>query len=228
MRFFPALLGAILITVAIFMFMQSLIKSRQEQDVVLPLHTLVEMPREEPEQEQPEPEEEPPEEPLEEPIMEALEMAPPTPEPAPELEINALDLDMGDIRIQSVGDRWSGPVGSGTVPAPAADAGGEDAQGYIEVIPFDTRRPNVPDVAWENRISGWVLVAFRVRSDGTTHDIKVLDANPRGVFEEKVVAAVADWRYRVNFYGKASGSVVLTQKVPVDWQTYPQNMPNVD
>jgi len=62
MRFFPALLGAILITVAIFMFMQSLIKSRQEQDVVLPLHTLVEVPREEPEQEQPEPEEEPPEE----------------------------------------------------------------------------------------------------------------------------------------------------------------------
>ena len=42
-----------------------------------------------------------------------------------------------------------------------AAGGGEDAQGYIEVIPFDTRKPNVPDVAWENKISGWVLVEFR-------------------------------------------------------------------
>lgn len=228
MRYFSALAGAICITVAIFLFMQSLIKSRQEQELVLPLHTLVEVPREEPEEEEPEPEEEPPEEPLEEPIMESLELAPPTPEPAPELEINALDLAMGDIRIQAVGDRWSGPAGVGQVPVPTAGAGGEDAQGYIEVIPYDTRRPNVPEVAWENKISGWVLVAFRVKGDGTTWDIRVLDANPRGVFEEKVAAAVADWRYQVNFYGKSSGSVVLTQKVQVDWQTYPQNMPNVD
>lgn len=228
MRFFPALLGAILITVAIFMFMQSLIKSRQEQDIVLPLHTLVEMPREEPEQEQPEPEEEPPEEPLEEPIMEALEIAPPTPEPAPELEINALDLDMGEIRIQSVGDRWSGPVGTGSMPIPAAGAGGEDAQGYIEVIPFDTRKPNVPEVAWENKISGWVLVEFRVTARGTTSDVRVLDANPRGVFEEKVVAAVSDWRYSVNFDASLSRRVVLTQRVEVSWQNYPTNMPNVD
>ena len=227
MRFFAALVGAIIITVAIFLFMQTLIESRQQQDVVLPLHTLVEVPREKPEEEEPEPEEKPIEEPLQEPIMESLSVAPSTPEPAPDLEISTPDMLVGDISFQAAGDRWRGPVGLGGV-AVAAAGGGEDAQGYIEVIPYDTRKPNVPEVAWQNKISGWVLVAFRVTGDGTTTDVRVMDANPRGVFEEKVVAAVEDWRYRVNFYGKDSGSVVLTQRVEVSWENFPTNMPNVD
>jgi len=226
-RFFAALVGAIIITVAIFLFMQTLIESRQQQDVVLPLHTLVEMPREKPEEEEPEPEEKPIEEPLQEPIMESLSVAPSTPEPAPDLEISTPDMLVGDISFQAAGDRWRGPVGLGGV-AVAAAGGGEDAQGYIEVIPYDTRKPNVPEVAWQNKISGWVLVAFRVTGDGSTTDVRVMDANPRGVFEEKVVAAVEDWRYRVNFYGKDSGSVVLTQRVEVSWENFPTNMPNVD
>jgi protein TonB len=228
MRFIFALLGGLLITAAVFLFMQSLIKSRQQQDVVLPVYSIVDITRPEPQEEEPEPEEVEPEEPLEEPVMDSLEIAPPTPEPAADLDMPALDLAMGDIKIQSVGDRWSGPVGTGTGVVNLAGGGGEDAQGFIEVIPYDTRRPNVPDVAYQNRISGWVLVAFRVTADGSTRDVRVLDANPRGVFEEKVVAAVSDWKYRVNFYGGATGSVVLTQKVDVAWENYPQNMPNVD
>jgi protein TonB len=221
------LLGGLLITVAVFLFMQSLIKSRQQQDVVLPLHTVVDITRDEPEPEEPEPEEAEPEEPLAEPTMAPLEIAAPTPTPALDLEIPALDLAMGEISVQAAGERWNGPVGAGA-GAVNLSGGGEDAQGFIEVIPYDTRRPNVPDVAYQNKTSGWVLVAFRVTADGGTRDVRVLDANPRGVFEEKVVAAVSDWKYRVNFYGGASGSVVLTQKVDVSWENYPQNMPNVD
>lgn len=226
MRFIPALLGALAITAAVFLFMQSLIRQGQEEDVTLLAHTNVEVFREEPEPDEPEPEEDTPDEPMDEPIMEALEVAPPTPEPAAEFEIDALDLGVSDIAVKAVGDRWSGPLATGTVNM--AGSGGEDSQGFIEVVPFDTRRPNVPEVAWQNKISGWVMVAFRVTPDGRTHDVRVLDANPRGVFEEKVVSAVGDWKYKVNFYGKASGAVVLTQKVDVIWQNYPQNLPNVD
>ena len=226
MRFFPALLGALVITAAVFLFMQSLIRQGQQQDVTLLAHTNVEVFREEPEPDEPEPEEDVPEEPMDEPIMESLEVAPPTPEPAAEFEIDALDLAVGDIAVKAVGDRWSAPLGTGTVCA--SGTGGEDAQGFIEVVPYDTRRPNVPEVAWQNKISGWVMVAFRVTPDGHTQDVRVLDGNPRGVFEDQVVSAVEDWKYKVNFYGGASGSVVLTQKVDVAWQNYPQNMPNVD
>jgi protein TonB len=229
MRFVFALFGGLLITVAVFLFMQSLIESRQQQDVLLPVFSKVEILRqEEPKEEEPEPEEAEPEEPVEEPLMDSLQVASPTPEPALNLEISALDLALGDIKIQSVGDRWKGPVGTGVGAVNLAGGGGEDAQGFIEVIPYDTRRPNVPEVAYQNRVSGWVLVAFKVSGDGTTRDVQVLNAQPRGVFEEKVVAAVSDWKYRVAFYGGATGDVVLTQKVDVSWENYPQNLPNVD
>ena len=226
MRFFPALFGALLITVAVFLFMQSLIRSQQPEDRALLVHSNVEVFRPEPEEEEPEPEEDVPEEPKDEPVMESLEVAPPKPEPATELEIAALDLAVGEIQVKAVGDRWSAPMGTGVVNM--AGGGGEDAQGFIEVIPFDTRKPNVPEVAWQNKINGWVLVAFNVTPQGGTRNVRVLDARPRGVFEEKVVAAVEDWRYTVNFHGKASGRVVLTQKVDVLWQNFPNNLPNVD
>jgi protein TonB len=226
MRFLPALLGALLITVAVFLFMQSLIRSQQPEDMALLVHTHVEVVRPEPEEEEPEPEDDMPEEPKEEPVMESLEVAPPKPEPAAELEIAALDLAVGDIDVKAVGDHWSAPMGTGVVNM--GGGGGEDAHGFIEVIPFDTRKPNVPEVAWQNKISGWVLVAFNVTPQGGTRNVRVLDARPRGVFEEKVVAAVQDWRYTVNFHGKTSTNVVLTQKVDVLWQNYPNNLPNVD
>ncbi len=107
-------------------------------------------------------------------------------------------------------------------------ANGQDARGFVEVVPIDTRRPNVPEVAWQNKVDGWVLVAFSVTPQGRTRNIRVLDASPRGVFEEKVVSAVADWRYDVTFAGSVKSDVVVTQKVAVQWRNYAQNLPNVD
>jgi len=239
MRFLLSLPGGLLVTIAIFLFMQSLITSRQQQDIVLPLHSVVEILRQQPPEQEPEPPEQKPE-PLEQepedtlggPLSESLAAAPPTPQLAAGLEMPALDLAMGEIPIQAAGERWNGPIGAGSGLGGGAvnleGGGGEDAQGFIEVVPYDTRRPNIPDVAYQNKVNGWVLVTFRVTDQGTTRDVRVLDANPRGVFEEKVVAAVSDWKYKVNFYGGATGSVALTQKVEVRWENYPQNMPNVD
>jgi protein TonB len=228
MRFFPALFGALLITVAVFLFMEGLIKRGKQEDVQLLVHKDVQILRQEEKEEEPEPEEDAPEEPAEEPTMDPLEtmaLSPPTPEPATDLELPALDLGVGDINIQAVGNRWSAPLGTGGVNM---SGGGVDAQGFVEVVPFNTRRPNVPEVAWQNKIDGWVLVAFSVTPQGTTRNVRVLDARPRGVFEEKVVSAVEDWHYRVSFSSKVKSDVLLTQKVEVLWKNYPQNLPNVD
>ncbi len=227
MRYLPALAGALCITVAVFLFMRGLIRPAQPDETLTLVHENVEIFRSEEPEPEPEPEQEAPEAPTEQPVMEALEVKPPTPEPVTDLELPPLDLSVGDISVKAGGDRWSAPLGRGAVGVPGG-GGGEDAQGYIEVVPFDTRRPNVPEVAWQNKINGWVLVAFRVTAQGTTRDVRVLDANPRGVFEDTVVSAVRDWRYRVNFYGSASRSVVLTQKVEVRWENFPANLPNVD
>lgn len=230
MRFLIALAGALLITALVFLFMRSLIEAGREERVPLVVHENVQiLRREEPEPEQPEEREEAPDRPPEEPAMDALDvmqLSPPTPQPANDLEIPALDLAVGDIKIRAVGDRWSAPVGAGSVEVGTGT--GRDSRGYVEVVPFTTRRPNVPEVAWQNKIDGWVLVAFTVTPEGRTRDIRVLDARPRGVFEESVVAAVEDWQYRLEFSSRNPYSVTLTQKVEVEWKNYPQNLPNVD
>ncbi|CAA0107691.1 Uncharacterised protein [Halioglobus japonicus] len=229
MRVIPALVGALLITLVVFLFMHSLIQRGKEEGVPVVVYNDVQIIQQEPDEpppQEPEPEAEP--EALDEPTMEPLTVAtvsPAAPVPADTLEIPALDLGAGDIDIAASGKRWSAPLGGGSGEVVV---GGQDAQGYIEVVPFDTRRPNVPEVAWQNKIDGWVLVAFSVTAQGRTRDVRVLDASPRGVFEEKVIAAVEDWTYRISFSGDLKGDVILTQKVEVKWQNYPQNLPNVD
>jgi periplasmic protein TonB len=229
MRLIPALFGALLITLAVFLFMHSLIQRGKDEGVPVVVYNDVQIVQ--PQEEEPPPQEQAPEaepETVDEPTMEPLAVetiSPAAPLPADTLEIPALDMAAGDIDIASAGRHWSAPLSGG---GGEVVVGGQDAQGYIEVVPFDTRRPNVPEVAWQNKIDGWVLVAFSVTAQGRTRDVRVLDASPRGVFEEKVIAAVEDWTYRISFSGELKGDVILTQKVEVKWQNYPQNLPNVD
>jgi protein TonB len=225
LRLLPALAGAIVISLAIFLFMQSLIKRGQSEDVQLAVYEHVEILRQQPEPEELEDVEHASEEAPQEPLLEQLQMAAPTPQPQQSLEMPSLDLGVGDIDIRAVGSNFTAPLGAGGIAIPG---GGQDAKGFVEVVPYNTRRPNVPDVAWQNKISGWVLVAFTVTPRGDTRDVRVLDAKPRGVFEEKVIAAVGDWQYSVKFAGKSSANVVLTQRVDVRWQDFPTNIPNVD
>ena len=229
MRLFPALVGAVLITLVVFLFMHSLIQRGNDEGAPVMVYNDVQIVQQEPEEPPPQ-EQELEAEPdvMDEPTMDPLTVktvTPAAPVPADTLEIPALDLGVGDINIAAAGKRWSAPLGGGGAEVVV---GGTDAQGYIEVVPFDTRRPNVPEVAWQNKIDGWVLVAFSVTAEGRTRDVRVLDASPRGVFEDKVIAAVEDWTYRISFSDKPSGDVIVTQKVEVQWKNYPQNLPNVD
>lgn len=225
MRFIPAFAGALLITVAVFLFMQGLIENRRKADVQLLVHQPVEVTRKQPIQQEPE---KPPPKDLQEPepAMAELQLPVLSPQPKIELDIPALDLAAGDFEIAGTGDRWNAPLGSDAVGI--LESRGVGAEGFVEVVPNATRKPNVPELAWKNKINGWVLVAFNVTPDGRTRNIRVLDANPRGVFEEKVVAAVEDWLYSVHFSGERRGEVVLTQKVEVEWKNFHMNMPNVD
>jgi TonB family protein len=158
--------------------------------------------------------------------MEPLQLSPLAPQPSVKLQIPALDLASGDLAIAAVGKPFSAPLGTGSPVIPGAL--GTDAQGFIEVVPYSTRKPNVPELAWTNKISGWVLVAFNVSPTGHTRNVRILDARPRGVFEETVISAVSDWRYTIRSAGPIGGEIVMTQKVDVDWQDFPLNIPNVD
>src|SRR5690606_35138585 len=67
---------------------------------------------------------------------------------------------------------WSAPAGSGTgAGGQGADYIGEINTGQREIVPIATRRPNIPKVAYDNRINGWVLLAFTVGNDGKVKNI---------------------------------------------------------
>jgi protein TonB len=52
-----------------------------------------------------------------------------------------------------------------------------------------------PSTARENKVEGWVELAFTIQPDGSTANIEVQNASPAGVFEESAIAALAQWRY---------------------------------
>jgi protein TonB len=56
--------------------------------------------------------------------------------------------------------------------------------------------PVYPPAALRHRIEGWVEVDFTVTESGGVRDIEVIDAEPRGVFDEAATAAVRQWRFR--------------------------------
>lgn len=228
LRLVPATAGALLVTVAVFLFMQGLIRAGQSELVPVSVFDDVEILRPEPApEERTDPDQPQQAQAEEQPLLASLRAPLPVAAPAdpePQAQAPALDLGLGDISIGPVGDSWSAPLGQG-----ALEVGrGMDARGFVEVVPYNTRKPNVPEVAWQNRISGWVLVAFTVTPDGRTRDVRVLDARPRGVFEEKVIAAVEDWQYTLSFSSRERSNLVLTQRVEVRWEDYPRNLPNVD
>ena len=117
------------------------------------------------------------------------------------LNVDDSDLDLqanfADKQLDRQQNLWIQPgataqEGSGAQPA---DYIGERDSGTKEMVPIATRQPLIPKIAWDNKIDGWVLVAFAVDNDGKVKDVRIMDASPRGIFEAHAVSAVRQWRY---------------------------------
>ena len=214
---------AMLVTLAIFLFMQHLISTDPARLESVELAAVVELyqdplkPDVEPEQNvEPEPVPEKIEEPqMNVPVDSAIEPLANANPIMPSVDMGSLSINVGETDGQ-----WVIPV-SGQAFESLED--GKDSKGYVEVVPYTTRRPNIPVLAWENKVNGWVLVVFTVNADGRTSNIRILDANPRGVFEEEVQKAVSFWRYDVSSQKKRTGEMILTQKISLHWKDYPDN-----
>lgn len=73
---------------------------------------------------------------------------------------------------------------------------GSAAYRDIVIIPHGTMMPPYPDLAAREKIEGWVTVEFTILENGCVQDVVVLDAEPKGVFEETTVKTVYQWKYR--------------------------------
>lgn len=61
-----------------------------------------------------------------------------------------------------------------------------------------TVRPSYPYYAWRHQIEGYVTFAFDVDSAGKVSEMRIVQSEPRGLFEPYVIAAVSQWRYEPN------------------------------
>ncbi|MCC2606984.1 energy transducer TonB [Planctobacterium marinum] len=223
LKYSGSLLAALVVTMALFLFMQRLVNQPLPALPDIQFSGMVALFQIQ-EQEQP-PDSEPP--------------PPPQQNTEPQMAETALNLSPAtDSSLPISEDFLPGPVtpglkfGLGSASEAIQTAGellsqfGEDTrEGFIEITPFATRRPNIPELAWRHQLNGWVLVAFNVSPQGQTRHIRVLDAHPKGVFEAEVIRAIKLWRYDVSDIVKDGQDVVLTQKIALQWQHYPQNSP---
>ena len=97
--------------------------------------------------------------------------------------------------------RWGAdPEGAGRDTAAAERAQERAAPSIPAALAASLKRtrsppPDYPENALSQQIAGSVAVQFTVDVNGETRDIRVLEANPPGVFDRAATNAIRRWRY---------------------------------
>jgi protein TonB len=108
---------------------------------------------------------------------ETVQQAPPTPFAMPNL---GLSMNVG-------GGPFIGELGSGAPMGGMFDG---------DIIPLQRIAPQYPRDAARAGINGWVKLEVLVNADGTVRSARVLESNPKGLFEASAVTAVMKWRFK--------------------------------
>lgn len=129
---------------------------------------------------------------------------PPTPmAAAPNAQLPALDIQLpslaGGIAVNAAPAPSLAGLAPGaaapSTPSEAADTGGQMGGMESEVMPLNDVRPEYPRHALQRGIEGFVKLAFTINRAGNVENIRVLEANPRNVFEREARRAAARWRF---------------------------------
>ena len=91
--------------------------------------------------------------------------------------------------------------GSGSGGGAGGGSGGSFGTGNMPggggrpLIPLSTARPQITDYAYRRGIEGWVVVVFTVGTNGRVTNIRIVDAEPKGLFEGATVESISNWIY---------------------------------
>lgn len=80
-------------------------------------------------------------------------------------------------------------------PASAQYGNGDAGTAPAELSPLVAPQPTYPRQAQARGLEGNVSVAFTVNPFGDTQDVRVVSAQPAGVFDLAAISAVSRWRY---------------------------------
>ncbi|MEE1673005.1 TonB family protein [Agarivorans aestuarii] len=74
-----------------------------------------------------------------------------------------------------------------------------------EIMPLHRVQPQYPARAKRRNLEGYVTFSISINEAGQVEDIKVIEANPKGVFEREAFKALSRWRYQPQLIdGKAA------------------------
>ncbi|TDQ23090.1 protein TonB [Raoultella sp. BIGb0149] len=59
-------------------------------------------------------------------------------------------------------------------------------------------QPVYPIVAYANHLTGYVQVVYDVNAQGKVEELRIVDSQPRYLFDEAVVRAMAQWEFEKN------------------------------
>ena len=111
---------------------------------------------------------------------------PAEPPPPAALKIESMDLTGESFAISEQ------PVMESFSLEPGLGIGERDG----EYLPIYRVPPQYPRKALFDRVEGWVVVEFTIGTQGEVKSPRVVDANPRGIFDQAALDAVRRFRFK--------------------------------
>jgi protein TonB len=82
-----------------------------------------------------------------------------------------------------------------------------------DVIPLVRIAPDYPPRALSRGLEGWVQVQFTITPTGTVKDPVVVNAEPKSIFDDAALKAIARWRYNPRVEGGVAVERVGVQTI---------------
>jgi protein TonB len=82
-----------------------------------------------------------------------------------------------------------------------------------DVIPLVRIAPDYPPRALSRGLEGWVQVQFTITPTGTVKDPIVVNAEPKGIFDDAALKSIARWRYNPRVEGGVAVERVGVQTI---------------
>jgi len=118
---------------------------------------------------------------------------PKTPPPPPQMKIASEQVQQSPTPFNIPNLGLAPGIGGGPF---LGAIGGGSMGGDSDIIPLVRISPQYPRQAALDRIEGTVTMEFIVNADGTVRNVRIVSANPPGVFEQAAITAALKWKFK--------------------------------
>lgn len=202
MRVVLSIIAAAFVSAALLLLMSSLISDEPMKSMTEPKPIEVDMVKL--------PEKEPP--------VQTKELEPPKPpviERTPNHDGETIDTTEinSDAETFSVRAPEVSPIGIGKL----GPVTGVEIRQNSEAFPMYRTQPNYPMVALQRGLEGWVLLRYDVDTSGSLSNIRVMDSEPRRIFDKEAMRALKKWKFKPALIdGQPVASTGQTVKIQFD------------